>query len=248
MKNKFSDKDYWNHYVGNIWRRVFEKLDLKKDGVVVEIAPGDVNKIDYGLQNFGFNGTLYVVDSNKTVAKSIVAQYKKILTRCEIIPVAHTVGSLPKYLNSDIEAIVANHPFDDILLGKFLTKTESEKHFSREYGVKPEKVKQYWQKMINDPEKLWRIKGEVVGEFVRLIQAARPNLVAISQYKSYYYQSHEIFNPDEQAFDVLRMFEAIYPNNRVRPKIKNITDMKRWMFLDFRESKALNMVKQSKKQ
>ena len=234
MNNKFAESDYWNHYVGNIWKRVFEKLKLNKNGIVVEIAPGDVNKIDYGLQSFGFTGTLYVVDSNQKVAESIVKQYKKILTGCEIIPLPHTVQTLPRYLPNQIEAIVANHPFDDILLGKFLSRAESEKHFSREYGVKPEKVKRDWAEMEKDEFKLSKSKEEVVNEFRRIISSSNPQLVAISQYKSYYYQSHEIFSPDKNAFDVLKSLSSFYPNNQVKLKIRNITDMHRWMFLDFR--------------
>jgi hypothetical protein len=70
-----SNSESWNQYIGTIWQRLFEIYSLPITGTIVEVAPGEVNKIGHGLKNYQFSGKLYVVEPNGLACEKISQEY-----------------------------------------------------------------------------------------------------------------------------------------------------------------------------
>jgi len=149
--------DYgWNHFMGAIWKEIFSNYNLKKDGTVIEIAPGSINKIGWGLSAYKFNGKLYIIEPDIHSIKSIVRQYKKIL-KSEIKPVALSLDKAIQTLPKKVNAILANHPLDDMISGKLLTKKEFDRFFDITYKNASFKRK-IWEKIDSDKNKIKKAK------------------------------------------------------------------------------------------
>ena len=71
--------DYFEEYMGKVYSQIISKNELNKVNSVVEFAPGFRYKIAYALKNINFNGTIYIVDSNRSVLDFVEKKYKEIL-------------------------------------------------------------------------------------------------------------------------------------------------------------------------
>ena len=232
MKKK-NHQENWNHYIGKISLDLFKFLKLPKQSVVVEIAPGEVNKIGIGLEKYGFSGTLFIVEPHPKALKEIIKKYKKSLKKAKIIGIKNKLNEAISFLPGKVDAIIANHPLDDILLGKIISNKEFKKHFGNEYGTNPEKTKKIWQTVKKS--ELKTIKNQTVQELKRLINHCNPRFVILSQYESYFYKTNNNPFPDKHAYDVLRMLAKSYEKNKIdfpsQINNKKIDNPKRWLIL-----------------
>jgi hypothetical protein len=205
----------WDKYIGLIWANIFIKCDLPLDGVVVEIAPGTASKVGRGLEAIGFRGTLYVIEPEKLCLDIITKKYRKKIG-CTVIPLQETLESaIPKL--PKVDAIVANHPLDDMILGNSLNSKDFVDYFGEKFGTSIEKTKFLWGKLEENQKLLEKLKKEIVQQFANLIGKTSPGFLAISQYKSYYFQKNGVLAPDNNALDVLV---------RIRKKFAKFDDKK----------------------
>ena len=225
----------WNYFVGEVWAEIFLELDFPKKGIVVEIAPGAVNKIGHALDFYGFSGTLYVIEPNTKALNSILGKYKKTLKKAKIIGIRGPLDKAISLLPEKVDVIVANHPLDDMLLGKSLSPSMFSKYFGEKYGSSIKRTRRLWNRISLDKKRLKKIKSEIIKEYASLFEKVRPNWVVISQYKSQFFQSHKIFAPDENGLDVLQKLRRKYVKKVVKTKlmgdIKHIEEPSRWLVL-----------------
>jgi hypothetical protein len=225
----------WKKYVGSIWENLFIAVGAQQKGIVVEIAPGGVNKIGYGLASIDFQGTIYIIEPNEKALSKIVAEYEKIMPKVEIIKLQKKLGEAIEFLPQKVNLVLANHPLDDIIVGKIIDNAKFGSFFDDHYepNASPEKTRDLWKAIVSDKKKMLEVQNSVVEEFKELFQKTNPDFVIISQYKSYFFQSNRIFEPDEKAYEVIKLLRRMYKRSLVgsRIKEKNISDLNRWLIL-----------------
>ncbi len=115
-----SRSDNWNKHIGQIWEDLFLSVSLPLNGVVIEVAPGDVPKVGIGLTNINFHGTLIIIEPEKESAKKISALYKKLLPKAQLIVMDSKLDDVINRLPKNVDLIASNHPLDDMLVGEYL--------------------------------------------------------------------------------------------------------------------------------
>jgi len=226
----------WDKYLGFIWANIFIKCNLPKNGIVVEIAPGVAEKVGRGLEAFGFKGTLYIVEPEEFTLNEITKKYKEHIPGCTVIPIQKTLEECPAFIPEKVDAIIANHPLDDMILGNSLQQEQFKDYFGDKFGTSIEKTKLFWNKLEAEKEYLEKLKKDIISSWQNLIKHSQPSFVALSQYKSYYFAKNKIFAPDKNALDILKRLRTIYAkfeNKNIIPAIKAFNaDLEHWMILE----------------
>jgi hypothetical protein len=194
----------WDQKIGLAWSAVFGSLDIPPDGQVIEIAPGDRAKVGYGLVGTGFKGRLYVVEPNGPSLESVVEKYRQILPHAEVIGIAEPMERALPLLPKHPDAIVANHPLDDMVLDKSLSESEREAIFDD--GANPtvgDATARAWIALKRDPRRLQSAIASTRNAWLEIVKTLRPRAIAISQYESAYYRKTGFAIPDGSATEVL---------------------------------------------
>jgi hypothetical protein len=195
----------WNNYIADIWAdAVLSNVPFFEEGEVVEVAPGDVPKVGLALKQRGFKGTLYVVEPERQALKKLIWLYKELLPETTIVPVNKTLDQAIYGLPRSVNAILSNHPLDDMILGKALSERSFNELFENHYHKGPDDTRALWQNLEATPDTLREIKMEVGSEWRALVEHTNPQVLAMSQYESYFFKKHNLPEPDANAFDVLQ--------------------------------------------
>jgi hypothetical protein len=227
----------WNGYIGSIWTDIFSDINLKKDGTIIEIAPGNINKIGRGLKEYGFIGTIYLVEPNKKSLDILSEEYEKQFSKNNIIPIQKNLREAISDITSitECDAILANHPLDDMIIGYFLDDNEFNELFNDHYGNSTiGTTNMQWTKLSKHPQLLDTIKDYVLEDWKTIINTLKPKNVVISQYESYFFKSNNIYLPDIHAQELLSRIKNYYSKkNYSTINIKNdkITDNNTWLLL-----------------
>ena len=103
------------------------------------------------MSAIGFKGTLYIVEPNEYSLREVVKEYKQILNECNIIPVQMTMEDAIAELPEKVDAIIANHPLDDMILGSYMNKKEFADYFGEKFGTSIEKTKLFLPQIYRQP-------------------------------------------------------------------------------------------------
>lgn len=202
--------DNWNEYIGSLWYNLLTKTSLKKDGVVVEIAPGSVSKIGRGLADYDFKGTLYIIEPNYSSLAEIVIEYCNLLPNANLMPINRTLRAAILLLPKRPDIILANHPLDDMIVGNALSAEDFDRFFTNHYDrCSIFETKYFWDVLKNNPIAFKQALEKVVMDWEELIRYIKPNNVAISQYYSFFFKQHRLTEPDENAIKLLRKIETV---------------------------------------
>jgi len=106
--------------IGDIWGDLLEHTKIPKDGVVVEIAPGDTPKIGLGLKSYGFYGILYLVEPEPDSMFKLIQKYNQLLPNVTIVPLVYKLEEALIQIPNNPDAVLSNHPLDDMIIGMFL--------------------------------------------------------------------------------------------------------------------------------
>lgn len=193
-----------NKSISLIWEDIFRSISLNKNAVLVEVAPGYKTKIGSALANLGFRGTIYLIESNELVAASVLENYKELLPHARIIPVVKCLGtvSIGKDIPSKADAIVANHPLDDMALQLSIPAESAKRFFMLDSG--PDRIRQtqeLWENITHAT--LSSSIKQTTENWIRFINRAKPRTVIISQCEGTTLQSHKIYKPDETGKQIL---------------------------------------------
>ena len=113
--------DYFENYMGIVYSHIINYNNLNDIKSVVEFAPGYRWKIAYALKSINFNGTIYIIDSNKNVIDFVKEKYKEILPDATIVPINEDLSKCIELLPKNIDLFVANHCVDDMIISKYLS-------------------------------------------------------------------------------------------------------------------------------
>ncbi len=188
----------WNKYIGTIWHSIFRKTKINKEGVVVEVAPGSTIKVGNGLADYGFKGTLYIIEPNVPALNTIERQYKKLLPEATIISVPLKLDDAICHIHEDeIDIVVSNHPLDDMIAGNALSKKEFDQLFTNHYDEdKIEDTRKLWNKLVHNFDILFSSVETTIKNWEGVALILEPKFLAISQYKSYFFKKNNLTVPD----------------------------------------------------
>jgi hypothetical protein len=230
----------WDKYLGSIWANIILKSDIPLDGTILEIAPGTAEKIGRGLQAIGFKGKLYVVEPEAHSLNEITSKYRQHIPGCSVIPVCKTLQECLSQLPRNIDAVIANHPLDDMILGNSLDNNLFKAYFGEKFGTDIERTKSLWNRLEENQAFLQNIKQDIITSWQNIINYVRPKMLGISQYESYYFQKNNILAPDRNALDILERISKIYAKYEDKAIMNSIkahnADLKHWKVFCFNKN------------
>lgn len=203
-------QDSWISHLSEGWNLVFKQGKLNPLGTVVEVAPGDVPKIGAALAEYGFQGSLYVVEPEPKALQKITSLYRMLMQGATIIPLPYLLEDVIPFLPESpfrIDAILANHPLDDMIVGEILQNEQVGDFFENCYENTAECAARVWDHIETNWPQVQAAKWEIAQQWKALIKHTNPRIVGISQYRSGFYASHCIHAPDEHAHELLCLLQ-----------------------------------------
>lgn len=190
----------WEKYIGSLWFNVINQLKIKTDWNIVIVAPWKANKIWYWLAQLWFMWKVYIIEPDNEALSIVKKKYENCLPNCEIVGLPFSLKDAADYLlESDIDCILSNHPIDDMILSSNIDDKKFKKIFQQKYGQEEWFTGDMWKELVADEDLLQQSMLDTVNEWSTFINKTWANSVWISQYKSYYFQSLWILEPDFYA-------------------------------------------------
>lgn len=192
----------------HLWKDLFLENNLSLNGVVIEAAPGYEPKIGNALALLGFRGIIFVIEPDPKAAAHIRKVYNKVLPEAEVRTICKPLQEIKQGIDiyGKIDALVASHPFDDMVIDSIARKNSffSEEH---EEKVSPEMKKFYdkisdkeYKKAVHATAKTWKI----------FIARSKPSLFIASQYPSHTLAIKGLIRRQASGFAVLQKLKAFY--------------------------------------
>jgi len=225
--------EQYNDKLGTIWCDIFKSINLSKDGKVLEFASGSVPKIGLGLAKYGFKGTVHVLEPERQSLIDVTKAYRELLPNALIIGQSIKINDMEYNYFNNMDAIVSNHPLDDMIIGEYLEKEEFQNFFNDHYNSSIEYTDEAWSRMIKE-NKLVSCLNSVVNQCCSLIHF-NPKHLIISQYKSYFFESYNLPTPDLFAKcalqDIKKKITEKTNMNNINISNDLIDDPTRWLLL-----------------
>jgi hypothetical protein len=219
----------WDNFVGTIWKNVLQTGSVREDSKVLEVAPGEKSKVGIGLKYLckDFAGRLTLIEPESDALSKIKDLYEELFRNANIIPLKTTLDGFiasPELLadTGHVQAVVANHGIDDMIIGKSMVESTWNSLFQNHYkGSEIEKMATTWHQLLDNPELLQRIKKQVAQEWVDTTRNTAPRLLALSAYRSCFFEKHSVQYPelveaDYQALDALTSIRYALPRENYR--------------------------------
>ncbi len=209
-----------------IWARFFSEIELPKNGVVVEVAPGYEPKIGRALAMLNFCGTIYVIEPDSKAASAIKAEYERILPKSTIKTIIKSLQEIKAGVNIPLkpDALVASHPFDDMVME---TIVEDKNFFSleKEGGAKNTHAIKKIYNALEDKDYRRGI-STTIKTWKKFIDESKPCCCIISQYPSYTLTKKGLTQRQESGFAVLKRLKRFYRASLVKQCKKNMSSSK----------------------
>lgn len=203
----------------HLWKQLFLGNNLPPDGTIIEVAPGYEPKIGNALALLGFRGIIFVIEPDPKAAAHIEKIYKKILPEAGVRIIYKSLQEIKQGIDvyGKIDALVASHPFDDMVIASIARKSS---FFSEEHGerVSPEMKKFYdkisdkeYKKAVHATAKTWKI----------FIARSKPSLFIASQYPSHTLAIKGLIRRQASGFAVLQKLKTIYRRFLIKRHYEN---------------------------
>lgn len=179
--NNIKIDEEWEWYIAQLFFNIAKNCKLSPK-VVVEIAPGYRHKIAIMLSQINFDGELYVVDNNKNVLDFVEYKYKQLLPKAKITCVHNSFENSIDLLPKQIDLFLANHVVDDMLLEKYISKTQYNTMLDQ--AVLADSFVSLWESFAKDKKQVEQCTQFVYGTFEKLVKQKQIDFAIISQYKS----------------------------------------------------------------
>jgi hypothetical protein len=179
--------DPWNQRVGLVWAEVLRACGLDLRGTVAEVGPGFTDKVGHGLADLGFSGTIALIEPTTSARNWACERYRGLLPDANVVGVPSDVRYAASWTGANVDAVVANHVLDDMLLHAAVDPHDRDALFD---GMRPDipcagPFVRAWSDLMADVLRLERARITVVDEFARYVAATRPRIVAIREYASW---------------------------------------------------------------
>lgn len=115
--------------ISRIWIDRLAIAGIPADGTVVEVGPGQEPKIATALAVLEFVGTIVLIEPDTDAAAAIQKIYRQILPHARVIVVRKQLQHVGVGVDvpRSIDALVANHVFDDMVMSCVLGHTSCPK-------------------------------------------------------------------------------------------------------------------------
>ena len=200
--------------VSYIWRRLLEENKIPQNGTIVEVAPGYEKKIGDALAMLQFSGTIILIEPDKKAATHIHNLYKSILPLAKVKIVTKFLQNIKigQDIPSYVDALVANHPFDDMALASAM-HGKNAIFFSRErkgaMRVTPSIKKIYSN--ISDKDYIHGILATILA-WKNFVQKLKPVLLIASQYPSKKLVIKGLTKRQNSGFIIVELLRDYYKN------------------------------------
>lgn len=195
------------------WLGVIREAGLSPESSILEIGPGESEKIGRALQMHNFRGTVYILEPSSLLGPRIADRYREILPHAEVRLLSLTVRELiEKKDMPHIDAVLSNHPLDDLILGEVVQKNEWDAVWGDTYSdpdAAMAQIRNKWRTLEDEPAFLLRVKDRVVSDLVALFSGINPSLFVIYQYPSTTLQIAGFEKPDQCAQEVMQNLREV---------------------------------------
>lgn len=218
--------DYFEKYMGKVYYHIMSANNLNNMKTIVEFAPGFRWKIAYALKSINFDGTIFIIDSNKNVTEFVEKKYSEILPNSKIIVINKDLIDSIELLPKDIDLFVSNHCIDDMIISKYLVGKNLEDAFNNTAKSKEILIK-CWNELREVDNLLFNIKENVYNDLSHFFENINFKFIIMSQYKSGYYMNEKNYVEDlsKTIFDKLKA--------KIDMDIDNLKDALSFEFEDF---------------
>lgn len=198
--------DPWNQRVGLVWAEVLRACGLDLRGTVSEVGPGFTDKVGHALADLRFRGTIALIEPTTSARIWACDRYRGLLPAATVDGVASCLGQAASWTGTEVDAVVANHVLDDMLLHTAVEPCDRDAFFG---GMRPDipcaaPFVRAWTALMNDARRLERARIAVVDEFTRYVVATRPRIVAIREYPSWTHRANGLAFIHGQSVRVMR--------------------------------------------
>ncbi|MBI4991895.1 MAG: hypothetical protein HZB99_01640 [Candidatus Harrisonbacteria bacterium] len=196
-----------------LWRKWFTENRLPKSGIVIEVAPGYEPKIGNALALYEFQGTVFIIEPDQEAARHIQEVYKKILPGAVIKVITKPLQDVE--VGADIpcraDALVASHPFDDMVIAYIMQTNLKNNLFSQEKndGARMSAPIKEFYDAIGDKDYAHGIAAAVVA-WKEFIQKLRPACFIASQYPSHMLAIKGLTKRQNSGYAVLDQLKSYY--------------------------------------
>ena len=220
----FYDYNIWDEYMGNLWAKMIESCKLSPESTIIEVAPGATSKIAHSLQSLNFAGKLYIIEPHNEAAKIILEKTKKLLPKANIIVIKEKFSEVN--INEKIDAILANHPFDDFISAYATTDSDKLKilfqDISKENAEVLKILKETWTNLSKNKNFLVETKTKIKNDWLDFISYHNPDKVILSQYSSSYFDKHQLSIINIHAKGLFKEIHSNTSNLKPRELVQNI--------------------------
>lgn len=198
--------------VSYIWQRLLQENHLPMKGVIIEVAPGYEKKIGDALAMLGFRGTIILIEPDKAAARHVQGLYRSIMPSAKVKIVVKLLQDVEigKDIPSNVDALLANHPFDDMAIAFAMNEARAS-FFSqeRESGSKlTPSIKKIYDS-ISDKDYIHGILATVVA-WKEFVEELKPALLIVSQYPSSKLAFKKLTKRQQSGFIVIEMLRDYY--------------------------------------
>lgn len=185
-----SSSDSWGPALGHIWVQHLRKLHLEPDSTLVEIGPGFSAKIGFGLAELGFCGALFLVEPNGSARRWAQREYQRLLPAAQVRTSHRAVPDADLPTEGPVDAIIANHVLDDLLMSYFISAPENDRIFGHmRPGVGcPEKFSEIWREILGSSRVLHELVDRVVEDVVHYIDVVQSDRLILNEYLSWHHR------------------------------------------------------------
>jgi hypothetical protein len=177
----------WNRAVGEAWTSVLDAHELDARGTIVEVGPGFSDKIAFALAELRFRGTILLVEPNDAARRWAHARYASLLPHALVRTVASPVPDVRGIDGGRVDALLANHIFDDLVLHASVPHDVSARLFAAMVPQSPcsGDYVRTWQQVLREEERVEATIARVAHDLASYVHAVRPRLLAVNHYRSW---------------------------------------------------------------
>jgi hypothetical protein len=208
--NKPEAADSWSALLGDAWAEMLRGLPLGPSGTVVEIGPGFTDKVARALAALDFRGLVVLVEPNVAAAAWASESYRRRLPRAEIRVVTRPLPDGKILAGRRVDALLANHVLDDLILNAALPPDASAEVFaSMTAGSACSRTfVGAWRGLLSRSGALARLTSAVAEHFTNYVEEMRPRFVMLNQYPSWRHETHGLGSIHTHALSLMGQLES----------------------------------------
>ncbi len=199
-------KEARTEYRAAVWQNMLRAVAIEARDTVVELCPGQSEKVGRALARCQFEGRLFVIEPIRSLGQAIAKRYRELLPQAHIEHLPLSVQELTSNGLRGVDFVLSNHPLDDMLLAASIPQHKWSELWEHAYKNPEEaalRVHSCWKWLRAQEKKLLVAKQSVIEDLVKLRERLRPRNLLIYQYPSSTLAAHQLHSLDGVASELL---------------------------------------------